>query len=75
MIVKVPIYVEIEGPVHSPSLVTEALQLFLQNKLLSGRPEKSINLTFREKRAFKDVGIENTSFTLISREAVLDRFR
>lgn len=75
MIVKVPVYVEIEGAVHDPPLVIEFLQLVVQNKILSGKPEKKLVLVPREWKAFKGLVENKNCFTLISRNKAIDNFR
>jgi hypothetical protein len=47
----------------------------LEEKLLSGKPEKRLSIPSHVREALKESGENPKSFTLISHEKVLDKLR
>lgn len=75
MFIKIPIYIDVRGPVQDPSLIRDAVRILLEKKLLSGKPEKKFNFPIRNVRDFKDAGIDVDRIFLISTDMVLSGLR
>lgn len=75
MFVKVPIYVDVKGSIQDPSIILFCLRQMLEEKLLSGKPEKRLSIPSHVREALKESGENPKSFTLISHEKVLDKLR
>lgn len=75
MYVKVPIYVDVKGSIQDPSIILETLRYMLEEKFLSGKPEKRIPIPKHIREALKEVGEKPKSFTMIPRSKVLNGLR
>lgn len=73
MFVKVPVYFDVQGSIPDASVVTEWLQILLENMLLEKR--KSLQMTFSKKDRVNLGLTDEQEVFLIRKKQVLDGVR
>ena len=75
MFIKVPVYVDYRGSIHDPALLHDVCAVLVEKLVLSGKPEKKLIISPRQRRMLKEQGIDPGKLLLVSRSHVIDGLR